>query len=287
MKITCFVLLLTLITTLSAQQWQRKAEGVEVREALFNSTLAGQLPTSSTLKSGDIEYEISHRFVPAINEDDANFGFDGPVKMRMALSYGLSDYLMVTLGRSNVMDNYDLRFKYNLYHDSVAENPYEFAVQAGIATNSQTPDILDRSAFDGDNIQFYVQGIFNIMFAERKFGVGVVPSYLYNSMIFSIEKQYTFNVGTYAQYFFNRMFSLRVEYMPIVAGYQGYVEAGETGERSYNTLAFNLDIETGGHVFQIMATNNLRLNPSQYLVGANDSASSGDWHLGFGILRVF
>ncbi len=52
-------------------------------------------------------------------------------------------------------------------------------------------------------------------------------------------------------------------------------------------MIFGFDIETGGHIFHFLVTNNARINPSQYLVGADRSASDDMWRLGFGIIRYF
>ena len=274
--------------TLTAQHWKREPNTEDnLKEILFRSTITTTYPTAYTIGKGDIQYEISHRFVPSISEGSkANFGIDGPVDMRMALSYGITNDLMISLGRSNLMDNYDLRFKYRFYQSQIEDNYLDLAMQAGVALNTDIPAILNRATFDSDNVQFYAQGIINVMLFDKKFGIGLVPSYLYNSMIYTIEKQYTVTLGTYYQYYFNRMFSFRFEYAPVITGYHGIVTPGESGQ-SYNSMTFDFDIETGGHVFQLMLTNNLRLNPSQYIVGANDSAGSGKWHFGFGITRAF
>ncbi len=77
-----------------------------------------------------------------------------------------------------------------------------------------------------------------------------------------------------------------VEHNAVVAGYQGRIRLDELG-KSYNSLSFGTVIETGGHIFNFMLTNNARLNSTQYLVGADRSSSDNEWRLGFGILRYF
>ena len=193
-------------------------------------------------------YEISHRFIPSINEEiDALYGIDGPAQIRFAIAYGITGDLMATFGRSSN---------------------------------------IDRSKGDFDNFQFFGQLIYNTMLFDKKLGVGIIPSYLYNSFIYSVEKQYSFTIGTYFQYYFNRVWSLWIEYNAIVAGYQGRIRLDEIG-KSYNSLSFGFVIETGGHIFNFMLTNNVRLNAIQYLVGAYRSASDNEWRIGFGILRYF
>ena len=75
-----------------------------------------------------------------------------------------------------------------------------------------------------------------------------------------------------------------MEYSPALAGYQGILSPGESG-RSHHSLAWGLSLDTGGHTFYLIATNNTRLSPSQFLVGAPYDAAPDNWRTGFGITR--
>lgn len=193
---------------------------------------------------------------------------------------------MVMLGRSNEIDNWDLTLKQKLLQIESKFVPSVFSLRGGISWNSEVPSNIDREKLDGDNFQYFVQLVYNTMFFDKKLGVGIVPSYLYNSFIYALEKQYTFTIGTYLQYYFNPMWSVWIEYNPIIMGYRGRIRLDETGS-SYNSVAVGIDIETGGHIFHLMVTNNARINTSQYLVGADRSARDDMWRLGFGIIRYF
>ncbi len=232
-------------------------------------------------------YEISHRFLPSIKDGyDELFGFDGPAKIRFALGYGINDNLMITLGRSNNTDNLDLQLKQKLFQIDNDFLPSVFSIQLGGVWNTEIPFGLNLNRTDTRNFQIYTQLVFNTMLFNKKLGIGIVPSYLYNSFIYAVDKQYSLTVGTYLQYYFNRMWSIWLEYNPTIAGYRGRIRLDEIG-KSYNTVAIGTAIETGGHIFNILLTNNARLNPSQYLVGADRSVDDGEWRLGFGIIRYF
>jgi hypothetical protein len=282
------LVLLTLnISYLAQPQWKKSEEKVELKLALFHSTQTANFPTTESLEKGNWMYEISHRFIPSINEGiDALYGFDGPASIRFALAYGITDDLMATFGRSNTTDNYDFQFKQKLLEIDNEYLPSVLSLLGGFAINTEVPSNLDRAPGDFDNMQFYAQLIYNGMLFDKKLGIGIVPSYLYNSFIYSVDKQYTFTIGNYLQYYFNRTWSLFIEHNAIVAGYQGRIRLDELG-KSYNSLSFGLVIETGGHIFNFMLTNNARLNSTQYLVGADRASADNEWRLGFGILRYF
>lgn len=263
--------------------WQAIAPP-ETRLELFTALRTANYPTAESLYRGDFHYEISHRFLPTIDQGyEAGFGLDGPANIRTTVSYGFSDRLMMTLGRSSLQDNLDLQLRYRWLQFRHMRFPSVLALNAGAAWNTDIPAGIDRGAAAAENIQYFGQLVFNTMM-DDKLGVGLVPSFLYNSAIFSVDPQYTVTLGTYAQYFINHTWGIWVEYSPALTGYQGILSPGESG-RSHNSLAWGLSIDTGGHTFYLFATNNTRLSPSQYLVGAPYAADPENWRTGFGITR--
>ena len=273
---------------LAQPTWQPSATAAPAPVEVFRSTMTANLPTATTLYRGDWLYEISHRFHPPIGDGlTANFGLDGPASMRMAIGYGLSDHTMLTLGRSSVLDNLDFQLKRRLWSGSGGSMASALAAQIGLAWNTDMSSIRPfaaRSFSDGANFQYYAQLIYNALLLDGRLAVGLVPSYLHNSAIFSVDTQYTLSLGTYAQIYFDDMWGVWLEYSPGLSGYQGILQPGETG-RSHNSLACGISIETGGHVFYFFATNNTRLNTAQYAVGAAQSARLSQARLGFAITR--
>lgn len=269
---------------LGQPNWERAEPAEAAAVELFRATMLANFPTTESLGAGDWRYEISHRFAPPVSEGfDANYGLDGPVTMRTSVSYGVTDRTMVTLGRSGLQDNWDLQVKrliWQMEHETV---PGAVAVQVGAAVNTEMPAVLDRGRLDGGNFQYYAQLVYNTVIGER-LGLGLVPSYVYNSYIFAVEKQYTLSLGMYGQYWLNDMFSLWAEYNPALRGYQGVIAPGETG-RSHDSLALGTALETGGHMFYLFVTNSTRLNAAQYLVGADRTVTLDNLRLGFGITR--
>lgn len=265
-------LLLTTQALHSQVRWQR-SQPQKSDLQLFHSTHTVNLATTETLQKGDMLFEISHRFVPPITEaENAFFGLDGPVKMRLGLGYALSNRTLVTLARSNEMDNVDLQLKYKAIQLRHPVAPVVIAVQAGAAWNTQ---VQGRDKGDADNFQYYGQVMINTL-VHKKLGIGVVPSYLYNSHIYCLDKQYSFTLGNYVQYYATPHWSLLAEWNPTVTGFRS----------KYNSVAFGIELETGGHFFKIVLTNNASLNPSQVLAGSDLKFNDGDWRLGFNITRL-
>ena len=268
------VLIISIFGLAYAQEikWKRSTSS-PLKLELFHSTHVINLPTAETLQKGDFEFEISHRFVPPINEGyDAFWGLDGPANIRLALGYAPTDLMVVTLGRSNVTDNLDLQFRYKLFQISHDIFPSLIAFNLGIAWNT---GVADRPKNDSRNFQYFAQLIYNTLII-KKIGIGVVPSYLYNSALTTDDVKYSFTMGTYLQYYFSSFWSILIEWNPTVTGWRD----------SYNSVSMGIELETGGHFFKIFVTNNDLINMSQFLAGADRKFSDGDVRLGFMITRL-
>jgi len=56
---------------------------------------------------------------------------------------------------------------------------------------------------------------------------------------------------------------------------------------TYNPLSLGVDIETGGHVFQLHVSNATGMNEKAFLTNTTDDFWSGDIRFGFNISRMF
>lgn len=255
------------------RQWQRRVEPTRPPVTLFHATQVMNLPTAGTLAKGEWQFEIAHRFYPAVSEGaDAFWGLDGPVNMRLGLGFAPSNRILVTLARSNFMDNWDLQAKVGALETEVGPLPLMLALQAGAAW---TTDVADREAGDSGNFQYYGQLILNTMVGDR-LALGVVPSYLHNVLLEPVDPVQDLFWGFYGQLYLTRILSV-----------MGELNVGENrGELENNAGAFGIEMETGGHFFKIFLTNSVRLNPSQYLVGTDFPFEPEEWRLGFAITRL-
>jgi hypothetical protein len=274
-KILIFVVVLFIgLSQADAQKWQRKSSPTVPDLELFHSLMSFSLPTAETLKKNDWHFGISHRFTTPISEGAGElWGFDGSVIMRLELGYAPIDDLLLTVGRSNQEGNLDFQARYQVFQLRNDLAPTLIAINGGVAYMGKA---IEEPEDKSKLWQYYGQLIVNTMFFEKKLGVGVVPSYVYNTNILCEECQYTLAVGTYAAYYINDLWSVLAEYTPTLAGWRDY----------YDSFGLGFQMETGGHFFKFLVTNNFQTNTTQYLSGAPHSFESGDWHFGFYITRT-
>jgi opacity protein-like surface antigen len=72
-----------------------------------------------------------------------------------------------------------------------------------------------------------------------------------------------------------------------ITGEYYYLIPGKTADDYYNSASIGIDLETGGHVFQVFLTNSLGLIEEQFIPGTTGNWSDGDIHIGFNINRTF
>lgn len=282
-----FIILILLSSIPAAQEsrsgWKRTAEPTQIGLQLFSSTHAIGLPTAESHKKGDFEFEISHRFFPPIADGhEALYGFDGPVNMRIALGYALTDDILITLGRSNVEDNIDLWLKWKALTLENEKLPtlISFRIGADWSVIETFHEGIDdfyfiRKKFDSHHFQGYAQGIINSLFKDR-FGLGLVPSYLFNRDISFTEREHSFILGSYGQIFINDRWALMGEWSITLTD--------KFGKR--NPGAFGIELNTGGHFFKVFVTNQTSLNPAQFLAGADYPFAADQLRFGFLITRL-
>lgn len=264
------------------QSWKSSGEETTEDEAettldlmLFHSTGAISLPTAETIQQGDFLYGISHRFnVPVSSGTKDLWGLDGGVTMRMELGYAFTDKLLATLGRSNRAGQWDFNVKYKALQFESETLPVLVSFAAGASyMGKPAPPVPDSR-----NAQFYVQGIVNTLI-DKKLGIGIVPSYLHNAHPWcECETMYSFTMGAYAQYYINDLWSVVVESNNTMNGWRN----------KYDSYAFGAVMETGGHFFKFVFTNNILQNQAQFLAGAEHPMLGGDTqdiHFGFQITR--
>jgi hypothetical protein len=265
------------VPALSAQEpagrWERRVEASKPPLTLFHSPQVINLPTATTLGQGEWQFEIAHRFFPPLSDgQDAFWGLDGPAFMRLGLGYALSDRAMVTLGRSNFLDNWDIQAKARVFEGEAGPFPVMMALQGGAAWNSS---VSGRDSGDRGNFQYYGQVVLNSRIGDR-WAVGLVPSYLFNVLLETDDPVQDLFWGLYSQLYLTDVLSFVGE----------WTLAKRRGELKHDPGAFGIELETGGHFFKLFLTNSIRLNPSQYLAGSDRAFQAAEWRLGFSITRL-
>lgn len=242
-------------------------------QAVFHSHQVANLPTAETLPSGAWLFEISHRFDRAISEGaEAFWGLDGPVLNRLGLTYAPTGSLMLQLQRSNLQDNVDLNAKLSVFEGGSETLPVEVAVLGGVAWNTEVAEV---EGAEDNEAQAYAQLVVNAMLGGRV-AVGVVPTYLRNPRIRDVETENAFVLGVNGQAYLADWASVLAE----------WIVSEERAGLENDAVTFGVELETRGHFFKLLVTNQARMNPSQHLAGSPTPFEPDEWRFGFNITRL-
>jgi hypothetical protein len=242
-----------------------------------------------TVGKKHLDFIISHRF-GALNTGYKNlFGLD-EAQIRFGLEYGLTDRLMIGVGRSSYQKTYDYFVKYKLLQQSAGARwmPVSVTLFASDATNTMdsSPDALFYSNAERQTYTF--QALIARKFNE-KLSLQLSPTLLHRNKTESdLDRNSLFSLGMGGRYKLSRRTSLNVEYWYTPSQLKDDEGVTYFRDPKYtNALSVGFDIETGGHVFQLHFTNSRGMIEKQLIGQTTGKWNSGDVFYGFNVSRTF
>ena len=231
-------------------------------------------------KNEELEFIISHRF-GAINLGFKElFGLDQS-NIRFALEYGLTDNLTLGLGRSSFEKTFDSFFKYSLVKQRKGQSVFPFAISifGSIAAKTQDEEfpIVERTF--SENLSYVGQVLLARKFSSS-FSMQLTPTFIYrNTVRIAEDPQNIYALGFGSRIKLSKRVSFNSEY------YWAFNKS--TSIDAKNSLAFGVDIETGGHVFQLILSNAITMIEKSFIAENTGDFFGGDIHFGFNISRTF
>ncbi|MDH3710470.1 MAG: DUF5777 family beta-barrel protein [Cyclobacteriaceae bacterium] len=252
---------------------------VNLTEATFKSSRVINGHSVEMRDGGVLEFLISHRF-GRINEGiDEFFGLDDS-NIRLGLEFGITQNLNIGIGRSSFEKQYDGFIKYRfLRQQSGARNvPITAVAFASMAIN--TLDDLPDQDLDFTNRTNYSYQILLARKFNPGFSLQITPTLVHKNLV-SLESDDNdlYSIGVGARQKITKRLAINVEYF--------YQLNKPEGQGVHNSLSLGVDIETGGHVFQLHVTNSRAMIEKGFITETTDNFFDGDIHFGFNISRVF
>ena len=230
---------------------------------------------------GNLLFLIGHHF-GAINTGYENLFGLKQANIRLGLEYGINDWLGCGLGLNTYQNTWDGFLKAKVLRQSTGSRkmPVTLDIFANTAIFTTKWSNPDRTNYFTSRMSY----CFELMIA-RKFGqrlsIQLVPGFVHKNFTPTYEDkndQYTIGVG--GRFKVSKRVSVNAEYYYLIPN--RWVSA-----TLYNSLSFGVDIETGGHVFQIFLTNSDGLFEEAILTETKGKWANGNIFLGFNISRIF
>lgn len=228
---------------------------------------------------GVMDFKIGHRFGRINSGAYEFFGMD-QATIRLGLDYGITDRLMIGIGRSSYEKTLDGFIKYKLLRQSTGavSMPVTVVLVAGTSINMlRFPD--NRENFATSRFAYFFQPIIGRKFSEY-FSIQLMPTLVHRNLVRTFEEEHdVIALGIAGRQKITKRIALTAEYF--------YLLPDQIPEQYHNSLTIGFDIETGGHVFQLHFTNSLPLMEKGFITETTGNWADGDIHFGFNISRVF
>ena len=252
----------------------------DIVTATFKGTRIVNGHSIENKKDKELEFIIAHRFGRVTGGLYDLFGMDN-ANIRFALEYGVTDNLTIGAGRSSFEKTYDSFLKYSLVKQKKGEKSFPVAISLfGSAALKTLRD------YDPDDKRSFAESLFYVgqVLIARKFSPSfsfqITPTYIHrNTVRVDADPHDLFAIGFGGRIKLSKRVSLNSEY------FYSFNESKSIDTR--NSLAFGVDIETGGHVFQLILSNAITMIEKSFISETTGNFFGGDIHLGFNLSRTF
>jgi hypothetical protein len=252
----------------------------EVVTATFKGTRIANGHSIENRKKKELEFIISHRFGRVNTGFYDLFGLDQS-NIRFALEYGITDDLTAGLGRSSFEKIYDGFLKYKLVKQKTGAKSFPIAISLFGSATIKTQESFDPN-FDpsfSERLAYVGQVLIARKFSPS-LSLQLTPTFVHrNSVVLDADPHDIFALGFGGRVKLGKRVSLNAEYY--------YAFDVLESLTTTNSLAFGVDIETGGHVFQIILSNSITMIEKSFITETTGNFFGGDIHLGFNISRTF
>lgn len=250
-----------------------------VRNAFKTNKVINSHSIDNTAK-GVLDIKISHRFGELNGGFYSLFGLD-QASMRMGGDFGVTDRLQVGIGRSTYQKTYDTYAKYKILWQSegAKKMPISLCFVTGMSINTMKWTNPDRQNFFSSRLAYFNQIVIGRKFSDV-FSLQLMPTMVHRNLVATTsEKNDVYAMGVAGRVKLTKRLALTGEYF--------YVFPNQLSSDYRNSLSLGVDIETGGHVFQLQFTNSVAMTEKGFLTETQGNWMKGGVHLGFNLSRVF
>ena len=253
--------------------------------ATFKTTRIVSGHSAETNAKGVLQYLIGHRFGRLNSGWRDLFGIDNAT-IRMGFEYGLTDNINLGIGRSSFKKTYDGTVKWRFLRQKYGATNFPFTATfvSNIYVDSREWGNPDRTNYFSSRLNFN-----HSLLLAKKFGdffsLQLMPTIVHRNLVETAKDNntiYAIGIGTSVRLTGSLRLNAEYHYIP-----PGQIDSKIGGEDVQNSFSIGVDLETGGHVFQLHLTNSRGMT-ERYLVGeTTGNWLKGDIHFGFNVSRVF
>ena len=251
--------------------------------ATFKATRVINQQTIEVGGTRSLDFRIHHHFGPFNSGAYDFWGIDGGASIRLGLEYSYNGRLQFGLGRTSYEKQIDGFLKYRLLRQSKSGSmPISVTLFSGAYRNGikglQIGGI-DKFKYASDRLSF-VQQIIIARKIDDKLSIQITPTMVHYNLVENLSDQNdAYFLGIAGRYKISNRTAITYEYGAKLLNY--------SESKYYDSMGIGLDIETGGHVFQMFLTNSFGMTENQTFARTNSSWADRGFRLGFNVSRMF
>lgn len=246
--------------------------------AAFKAVKIVNFESTKLVGKEQLYFVIAHRFGSIKNGVDDLFGLD-QASTRIQFVYGVNEWLNVGFSRSKFQKTYDFSAKYRLLRQREGGSPVTVVGYNLINVNTNLDKELLPNLEFNDRLGYATQLLVSRKFSDA-FSLELIPTYFHDNFVNNdLQDNAQFAMGIGGRMKLTKRFSLNVDY--------GFHLNRADNSSFKNPLSIGVDIETGGHVFQLHFTNAQAAFENGFLGQASGDWSEGVIFFGFNLSRTF
>jgi len=250
-------------------------------DATFKTSRIVQNHSIENPPKNEMYVSIAHRFGLISDGYYELYGIDETSNIRIGFEYGISDRLAIGLGRSKFEKSYDGFLKYRIIRQQTGERNIPFSISVLIAATANTLkwEIPERNNLQESRFDYCYQLLLASKLSKR-ISIQLMPGYIHRNLVkYRTDENDVYSLGIGGRIKITKRLSLNVDYT--------YLLSPEIAKTYKNPFAIGLDIETGGHIFQIIMSNSYGINDKSFITQTQNSWLKGNIHIGFTLFRLF
>ncbi|NND63257.1 MAG: hypothetical protein HKN48_08695 [Flavobacteriaceae bacterium] len=294
MKKLAFILFLLPAILLSQDDLLSELEENATIDKTVNAAFKGlkvvNFESTKLANSRELYFIVAHRFGTVKNGIDDFFGLDNAVT-QIKFIYGVNEWLNLGAARSSFMKKYGLHAKYRIIRQTEGKFPFTLVGYHLATVNTALDEELFTNLEFGDRLTYTTQVLLSRKISEN-FSVLLAPTYIHENLatrstitgedeevsVFDEEND-QIAVGVGGRYKLTKRWSINVDY--------GLHLNRNSNSSFKNPLSIGVDLETGGHVFQMHFTNAQAMFEEGFIIQGQGDWGDGDFFFGFNLSRVF
>ncbi|WP_333877433.1 DUF5777 family beta-barrel protein [Flavobacterium sp.] len=245
-------------------------------ESAFKGLKIVNIESTKLAAKGDLYFIVAHRFGSVKDGFEGFYGLDNAVT-QLKFVYGINNWFTVSTARSEIA--YDFSGKFLIQSQESNGFPFAIAGFTSLAINNTLKE-SNYPEMKFDNRLIYVTQLLVSRKVNEKLSLELAPTFFHENFVLDDNQdnsQYAIGMG--GRYKFAKRWSVNVDYA---------AHLNRSSSSPFrDPLSIGVDLETGGHVFQMHFSNSQGMHEAGFLGNTTGDWGKGDIFFGFNLLRVF